>query len=71
MTTTAKALIVGTALALTGLALLQAFVAAPVAGEAQIVKLEPVVITASRADAAAAQLEEASKQANASLRKGG
>lgn len=71
MTTTAKALIVGTVVALTGLAMLQTFVPATVAVEPQIVKLEPVVVTASRADAAAAQMEEATKQANASLRKGG
>ncbi|MGL4573531.1 MAG: hypothetical protein ACRCV9_01945 [Burkholderiaceae bacterium] len=71
MTTTARALIFGTTLALTGLALLQAFVPAPVAAEPQIVKLEQVIVTASRAQAAATQLDEAIKQASASLRKGG
>ncbi|MFM2398915.1 MAG: hypothetical protein RL341_1072 [Pseudomonadota bacterium] len=83
MSTTVKALIVGTTLALTGVTLLQNFAAAPVARlepvvvsakrvavQPQVVTLDAVLVTATRADVMAAQLQEATKQANALLRKG-
>jgi hypothetical protein len=84
MSTTAKALIIGTFVALAGLVLLQLTVRAPVAqlepvvvtakrpaAEPRLIQLAPVSVTATREQAQAARLEEATKQANASLRKGG
>jgi hypothetical protein len=83
MTTTVKALIVGTALALSALATAQVALQPAVTkldsvvvaaqrlpAQPGVVILDSVVVTATRAEALAAQFEEATKQAGVATRKG-